>query len=219
MKRYCIVVAGGSGSRMKSSVPKQFLLLKDKPILIHTLERLVRFDPGLQIILVLPEAELDIWNTLKADYSFHHPVQVTAGGATRFQSVSNGLKRTPENCVVGIHDAVRPLISPALLERCFSGAEDKGSAVPVVPVHESLRRISKTASTQVDRSEFVVVQTPQCFQSSLLKKAFEQPEDLSFTDDASVFEKSGKEVNLVEGEKWNIKITLPEDLAIASTLL
>ncbi|MBL0258693.1 MAG: 2-C-methyl-D-erythritol 4-phosphate cytidylyltransferase [Bacteroidetes bacterium] len=219
MKRYCVVVAGGTGNRMNSAVPKQFLLLNGKPIVVHTLERLLEFDPQLNLILVLPEKEFNTWKKIRDDFSFTHSVQVIAGGNTRFQSVSNGLSLVPENCSVGVHDAARPLLTKELLERCFLGAEKNGNAIPVMPLNDSLREISETGNRQVDRSAFVSVQTPQCFQSTILKRAFKQEESTSFTDDATVLEAFGESIHLVEGEKWNLKITHPEDLLIAENTL
>ncbi|HNP99821.1 MAG TPA: 2-C-methyl-D-erythritol 4-phosphate cytidylyltransferase [Bacteroidia bacterium] len=217
--RYCIVVAGGSGSRMKSDIPKQFLEIGKKPVLLLTLEHIRAYDPDVRIILVLPDDQKDRWEKIKGNIHFSHPIQTVSGGLTRFQSVKNGLQLVPENCLVAIHDAVRPFASPSLFARCFEEAEKFGNAIPTWQVFESLRRISNNSSTQVDRSEYLLVQTPQCFQSSLLKKAFLQTEDPSFTDDASVLEKSGETIHLTTGEKWNIKITHPEDMLIAPGLL
>jgi 2-C-methyl-D-erythritol 4-phosphate cytidylyltransferase len=219
MNKYCIIVAGGSGTRMKSAIPKQFLELGDKPVLLHTLQHFINYDPSINIILVLPENEIKTWENIKERFSFTHPVTVTHGGKTRHQSVANGLSLVPNNCIVAVHDAVRPLISKDLLQRCYQEAEKNGSAIPVISVNDSIRQITGEASKQVNRNDFVIVQTPQCFNSSTLKKAFDQPEDASFTDEASVLEKSGTPLHLVEGEKQNLKITNPEDLIIAYAIL
>lgn len=219
MNKYCIVVAGGSGTRMKSAIPKQFLVLGDKPVLLHTLDHLIKYDSFLNIILVLPENEIATWENIRKQYSFMHPLRVAFGGKTRHQSVANGLALVPNESIVAVHDAVRPLISNDLLQRCFQEAENNGSAIPVIPVNDSIRQIVGEKSKQVNRNDFVIVQTPQCFNSSTLKKAFEQPEDPSFTDEASVLEQSGIPVHLIEGEKQNLKITNPEDLLIARAIL
>lgn len=204
---------------MKSAIPKQFLELGNKPVLLHTLQHFINYDPSINIILVLPENEIKTWESIKVRFSFTHPVTVTHGGKTRHQSVANGLSLVPNDCIVAVHDAVRPLISNDLLHRCYQEAEKYGSAIPVMPVNDSIRQISGEKSRQVNRNDFVIVQTPQCFHSTILKKAFDQPEDASFTDEASVLEKSGTPLRLVEGEKQNLKITNPEDLIIANAIL
>lgn len=219
MKRYALLVAGGSGSRMKSATPKQFIPLAGKPLLVHTLERFYHHDASTTIIVVLPSFEQVTWEEIKKKYEVKIPHTLAEGGTTRFHSVMNGLKHVPDGCIVAIHDGVRPNISTALIERCFREAELHGNAIPVVPVNDSVRRVQGDRNIVVDRTQYVLVQTPQCFHSTTLKRAYEKDHHPAFTDDASVFEKSGHEIRLVDGERWNLKITHPEDLAVMEMLL
>ena len=219
MKKFVIIVAGGSGQRMGTDLPKQFLELCGKPILMHTLQRFFDFDPQSELILVLPEAQQQLWQALCLKYSFTLPHRVVFGGPTRFQSVKNGLKLVPEDSLVMIHDGVRPLVSVDTLERCCQMAKEKGNAIPVLPVNESLRMIKSQQNVAVDRSQYFSVQTPQTFLSGQILKAFEQPYDPSFTDDASVAERAGYAIHMVEGNTSNIKITTPTDLVIAEAFL
>ena len=219
MRNCCIIVAGGSGSRMGSDIPKQFLEIEGIPILMHTIRNFYTFDPTLQLILVLPGNEIESWNELCQKYSFSVHHQVIAGGDTRFQSVKNGLTIAANCELIAIHDGVRPLVSHQTLERCFGCAAEKGSAIPVLPVSESVRKGSMSQSVPVRRSEYFIVQTPQVFKSAILKSSYNQPWKPDFTDDASVFESSGNCVELVMGNRENIKITFPEDLLIAELFL
>lgn len=222
MHKYAIIVAGGKGERMGASTPKQFLELTGKPILMHTLEKFKQTIPSIEIILALPENQIDFWEELCYKYKFvNTPHQIVKGGETRFHSVKNALTLVKENSLVAIHDGVRPLVNSKTIETCFSEADKNGNAIPVVDVLDSLRHVSKqdNINESVARNCYKLVQTPQCFQSELILKAYNQDFENSFTDDASVVEKLGETINLVEGNRENIKITTAEDLLIAETLL
>lgn len=216
---YAIILAGGKGLRMGADLPKQFLLLRGKPLLMHAIETFHQVDEGMSIIVVLPLEQMAYWNALCMEYHFSIPHQVVQGGETRFESVNNGLQLVENDGLVAIHDGVRPLVSTALIETCMRAAEEKGSAIPVVPVIDSLRSVHGIDSQSVDRNRFVAVQTPQVFQSFQIKAAYELPYRESFTDDASVVEAAGYALNLVEGERENIKITTPLDLSVAEVYL
>ena len=219
MKKFAVIVAGGSGSRMGSEIPKQFLELLGKPVLMHTIEVFRRFDPHSEIIVVLPEHQIDFWKELCKKHLFNFEHQVVCGGETRFHSVSNGLAKINESGIVFIHDGVRPLVSNETLKRCSEMAELRGNAIPVLAVNESLRKVEGESNISVDRSQYVSVQTPQTFRSEQILKAFQQEYDPLFTDDASVAEKAGFEIHLVEGNRENIKITTPVDLIVAEAIL
>lgn len=219
---YIIIVAGGKGLRMGGDIPKQFLPIKGKPVLMRTIERFHECSPQLRVILVLPREQQDYWHTLCRDHSFGIDHTVVDGGDTRFGSCRNGLAAIPddEEGVVGIHDGVRPFVSADTVERCFARARQCGAAIPVLPVTDSLRRVSGDGKSShgVNRSEYRAVQTPQAFSIQVLKKAYRQPFQDSFTDDASVVEAMGVKVDMVEGNRENIKLTTPFDLKIAETL-
>lgn len=219
MKKFVIIVAGGSGSRMGTEIPKQFLELSGKPVLMHTILLFLDFDPECKIILVLPEVHKEAWNRLCLKHSFSLPHHIVSGGETRFHSVQNGLKLIQDECIVFIHDGVRPLVSMETLGRCFETAEKCGNAIPVLPVNESLRKIDGDQNISVDRNIYFSVQTPQTFHSSQILKSFIQPYDPSFTDDASVVENAGFAINMVAGNYENIKITTPTDLIMAEAFL
>jgi len=217
--KIALIVAGGKGERMNSEIPKQFLEIQGKPILMHTLDVFHRFDQAMQLILVLPEVQFDYWKELCSKHQFNVQHQVVAGGKTRFESVQNGLSVIPSEALVAIHDGVRPLVSFETIERCFNAAQMYGAAIPVFEMVESVRQITENGSKSVDRNAYKLVQTPQIFDAGLLKKAYEQPFSALFTDDASVVEAFGQKVELVEGNRENIKITTSFDLQIAETLL
>ncbi|MEO7080313.1 MAG: 2-C-methyl-D-erythritol 4-phosphate cytidylyltransferase [Flavobacteriales bacterium] len=219
MERSTIIVAGGSGKRMGSTVPKQFLLLRGKPVLCHTIEAFYRFDADMQIIVVLPIEQMDAWTALcsKHGFTIHHTV--VAGGAERFHSVGEGLKAVKHIGLVAVHDGVRPLVSLELIARCFAAAEEHGAAIPVVPLSSSVRELEDGGSHAVDRSRLRTVQTPQCFRVELLRKAFELPYDPVFTDEATLVERMGLAVHLLDGEELNIKVTTPVDLRVAEVVL
>ena len=219
MKNCCIIVAGGNGSRMGTELPKQFLRIGGIPVLMHTIRNLYHFDHSLQLILVLPEAGIISWNELCRQYHFEIPHQTIPGGETRFQSVKNGLSVVPECELIAIHDGVRPLVSHETLSRCFRCASESGAAIPVVPANESLRKGSMSASVPVDRLQYFLVQTPQVFKAQIIQQSYKQSWIPEFTDDASVVEYAGISVQLVMGNRENIKITFPEDLMIAELFL
>ncbi|HET6557635.1 MAG TPA: 2-C-methyl-D-erythritol 4-phosphate cytidylyltransferase [Prolixibacteraceae bacterium] len=219
MKKFVIIVAGGSGLRMGTELPKQFLELCGKPVLMHSLQVFYDFDPLSELILVLPSMQQEFWATLCIKHSFTLPHKIATGGETRFHSVQNGLKLVNEPGIVMIHDGVRPLVSAETLTRCCLMAEKSGNAIPVLPVTESLRKLEGTENMAVDRRLYYSVQTPQTFLSAQILEAFQQPWEPVFTDDASVAEKRGFKINMVEGNTTNIKITTPSDLAIAELFL
>lgn len=219
MKHYFIIVAGGSGSRMGASIPKQFLELNKKPILIHTLERVFACDNNAHIILALPTSEFDNWKHMCQKHQIDIPHELSEGGNNRFESVKNALKKVNEKSIVCIHDGVRPLIKKEIINRCIETAKKRGSAIPVVPIEESIREVMNIKNRAVNRDNYKIVQTPQCFDSELILKAYQQAYKPSFTDDASVLEAIGKDVFLVEGNKENIKITTPKDLILAESLI
>ena len=219
MKKYIIIVAGGTGSRMKSDVPKQFILLQGKPILMRTIERFTHSFPDIQIIVVLNAQYRDEWKSLCEKHQFNIEHTITEGGQTRFHSVKNGLALVPDNCLVGIHDAARPLVSYNTIITAFNTAEETGNAIPAVPLTESIRFLENGENKAVDRNKYSIIQTPQCFHSSDLKQAFMQEYQSTFTDDASVLESIGKKINLIEGNKENIKITSTQDLMLAELIL
>lgn len=218
---YALIVAGGKGARFGSHTPKQFLELKGKPVLLHTLEGFYRYNQNIQVVLVLPAQDIALWEDLARRNNFRRSVVIQEGGSTRFQSVRNGLQRIDGEGYVAIHDGVRPLVSSGIISKSFELARKVRAAVAAVPLKESLRVIDDTGgSTQaVDRSRYRMIQTPQTFEIALIRKAYEIDEDPALTDDASVAERAGYPVFLFEGDYRNIKITNPEDLAIAATLM
>lgn len=219
MRKFALIVAGGVGARMGTEVPKQFLEIAHKPILMWTLERFLAFDSHMELILVLPENQLTAWAQLCDRFQFKPSIKLAKGGNSRFQSVKNGLNEIQEDGIVFIHDGVRPLVSLQTLQNCFVTAVEKGNALPVSPVVESIRKVEGEMSKHVDRNHFRLVQTPQTFQVRLVKEAYHQPEQEFFTDDASVCEAMGIAIHLVNGNPENIKITNPADLLIAESLL
>ena len=219
MRRGCIIVAGGRGLRIGSEVPKQFLLVGGTPVLMHTLWNLYDYDPFLQLIVVLPADEIGNWNELCHQHHFNITHQLVAGGDTRFQSVKNGLSLALECELIAVHDGVRPLVSHETLVRCFNSAAKYGTAIPVLPVNESVRKGTMNSSVPVDRSSYFLVQTPQVFKASIIHESYNQRWIPEFTDDASVVEHSGTDVHLVTGNRENIKITFPEDLSIVELFL
>lgn len=219
MKKYIIIVAGGNGSRMNSTVPKQFMELNGKPVLMHSIERFVAAFPEITIIVVLASSLNDEWRSLCEKFKFRIPHQLTDGGETRYYSVKNGLELVPGHACVGIHDAARPLVSKQTILKAFETAETNGNATPVIPMYDSIRFLKGKENCAVDRSHYVIVQTPQCFHADLIKKAFEKAYKPEFTDDASVLEAFGEKINLVEGDRENIKITTTQDLILAEALM
>lgn len=230
---YIIIVAGGKGLRMGSDIPKQLLPVGGLPVLMHTIKRFREYSQEMQIILVLPEAQQDYWHGLCKEYAFDVEYMLANGGETRFHSVKNGLDMIPDDAegVVGVHDGVRPFPALEVIERCYKTAKETEAVIPVIPVVETLRHIvnvncdsvavngvAVNSSITVPRNDYRLVQTPQTFTVSLLKKAYQQPYNDNFTDDASVVEAMGKSITLVEGNRENIKITTPFDLTVAEAL-
>ena len=218
MKTIAIIVAGGSGTRFGAQVPKQFLALQGKPVLMRTIEAFKGFD----VIVTLPAGQMDVWRDLCSEHGFTVAHRVVAGGETRWHSVKNALDSigsVSDVDVIAVHDGVRPLASADLINRCMATAREQGSAIPVVMLNDSVRQVDGDGSHALDRSTLRAVQTPQAFDARLLMAAYGQPFDPTFTDDASVVERSGHAVTLVDGDPVNLKITRPMDLALAEYLL
>jgi len=215
---WAIIVAGGAGLRMQSDTPKQFLELCGKPVLMHSIMAFFDVYEDIRIIVVLPPLQIAHWQELCRRHGFTLPHVIAEGGATRFHSVKNGLSLLPDDGLVAIHDGVRPLVSRQTITNCFREAANYRCAVPVVPVTDSVREVSGQTSRILDRSILRLIQTPQVFDITLIKKAYEQEYTSAFTDDASVFEKAGHTIHLTEGNAENIKITTPNDLIVAEAL-
>lgn len=218
MDRYALIVAGGAGRRMGSDIPKQFLELAGKPVLMRTAERFFSFDPSIRIVIVLPRDQFGFWNELKIKYSFSMTHSLAEGGPSRFESVRNGLSMVEDDSLVAIHDGVRPLVSTETIRNCFEAAAIYGNAIPSVNPADSVRMVTGAGNMPVNRHFLRLIQTPQVFISRLIKRAYATEFNPEFTDDAMVLEKTGEEIRLVEGNRENIKITNPEDLIIAETL-
>jgi 2-C-methyl-D-erythritol 4-phosphate cytidylyltransferase len=219
MQLYVVIVAGGSGKRMGAEIPKQFLELAGRPVLMHTIERFKAFSESIEIITVLPENQLRHWIELQKKYSFTVPQTIVKGGSTRFHSVKNGLKFVNIPGLVAIHDGVRPFVSLDTIQICFSTAENLGNAIPVISPTESLRLVTDEGSQPINRLHVKQIQTPQVFSAELIKDAYLQEYKPEFTDDATVLEATGARINLIDGNRENIKITNPEDLLISTALL
>lgn len=219
MKKSVLIVAGGKGLRMGGDIPKQFLPIGGKPVLMRTIEAFYQYDSSLDIILVLPREQQEYWKELCEKYSFNISYKVADGGETRFHSVKNGLDFVEEG-LVGVHDGVRPFVSREVITRCFDVAERAHAVIPIIGMIETVRCLNGDGkSVTVNRDDYKLVQTPQVFSVSLLKNAYNQPYSSLFTDDASVVEAMGETVCLVEGNRENIKLTTPFDLKIAEALL
>ncbi|MCR5078200.1 MAG: 2-C-methyl-D-erythritol 4-phosphate cytidylyltransferase [Prevotella sp.] len=222
MSNYVIIVAGGKGLRMGSDIPKQFIPVGGKPVLMHTISRFHAYDRAMKVILVLPKEQQAYWKELCRQYHFNEDYQMADGGETRFHSSKNGLALIPEGeeGLVGIHDGVRPFVSQETIGRCYDAAEESYAAIPVLPVTDTLRYIdSQGGGKNVLRSDYRIVQTPQVFDIALARQAFQQEYQPSFTDDASVIETLGCQVSMVEGNRENIKLTTPFDLKVAEVLV
>ena len=216
---FVIIVAGGKGLRMGADLPKQFLPIGGKPVLMHTLEAFHKADAAMRLILVLPQSQQTYWKSLCEEYAFSIPHQVADGGETRFHSVKNGLALVDEAGLVGVHDGVRPFASIEVIRRCYAEAAQYKAVVPVIDVVETIRMVQGGDSQTVDRNLYKLGQTPQVFDVALLKQAYHQSYIPGFTDDASVVEAYGEKIHLTEGNRENIKITTPFDLKIAETIL
>ncbi len=219
LAEYAVIVAGGKGTRIKSSTPKQFLELRGLPVLMHTINAFRRYSSTLKIIVVLPADDFGTWKELCTTHDFIVPHITVEGGSSRFQSVKNGLKKIEGAGLVAIHDGVRPLVDADIIGASFRLAAAHGTAVAAVGLKESIRMTDQDNTTAVDRSRYRLIQTPQTFNVKLIQKAYEIKEDPALTDDASVAERTGQVISLFEGSYENIKITTPEDLIVAEALL
>lgn len=219
MKKYAIIVAGGSGQRMQSNIPKQFMLLQGKPVLMHTIQNFFNADADISIIVVLPKNQMDYWNDLIHEHHFKIEHQIVSGGDTRFQSVKNGLQLVSTESLIAIHDGVRPLASAKFIQSCFDAALKNGNAIPAIAVNDSVRILTDNGNRMMQRDSLRIVQTPQIFISNIILRAFEREYQESFTDDASVAEAAGHKIFLCEGLASNIKITQAADLKMAEALM
>ncbi|MCG8412474.1 MAG: 2-C-methyl-D-erythritol 4-phosphate cytidylyltransferase [Bacteroidales bacterium] len=219
MKRYVIIVAGGSGQRMKSSIPKQFLEINTEIILMRSIRAFFNYDSSISIILVLPENQFDYWQKLCDKYQFKINHKLITGGETRFHSVKNGLQAVDSEGFVAIHDGVRPLIDKSTIDTIYKTAVEKGNAIPYIDCNNSVRIEQNNTNQIIDRNKIKLIQTPQAFDTKIILEAYKQNWDESFTDDASVVEKLGYKINLVKGNKRNIKITTKIDLIVAKAIL
>ena len=220
MKKTVLIVAAGSGSRMGGNIPKQYLPLKGRPIIVHTLEKFRKFDPHIKIVVVVAPSHQELWAQIALSYEIARDISLAPGGASRFESVKNGLDLIHEESLIGIHDAVRPLVGLDTLARCYKAAEIKGSGIPVFDMEDSVRMLDgQDSSLPLDRSRLKRVQTPQVFRSVQIKQAYQQSFNPGFTDDASVYETCFSPLTLVEGNPENIKITTPLDLKLAEVLM
>ncbi len=219
MQTYAVIVAGGAGKRMGSVLPKQFLLLKNKPVLYYTINAFLQAVPGIHVIIVLPEDHLELGKEIVDGFFDEQQIQLTVGGETRFHSVQNGLKLISEESIIFVHDGVRCLVSTELIQRCYTTALETGSAVPAIECRDSVRMLTEDGNDPVDRTKLRLVQTPQTFHSKILLPAFAIDYKERFTDEANVVEAFGLKVTLVQGEEANIKITNPVDMLIAENIL
>jgi len=217
--KYVIITAGGIGTRMGSTAPKQFLELEELPVILHSIKAFIEYLPTIKVIIVLPENSQMEWNALSKKYGFTSKHRLCTGGDTRFQSVKNGLKLINGNGHVAIHDAARPLVSVNLIARCFDATGIKGNAIPAISLNDSIREVVGEENSPVFRDKYRLIQTPQVFDTKLIQKAYDQPYRTSFTDDASVAESIGVKINLIEGEPSNMKLTTQEDMVMLAALI
>lgn len=214
-----MITAAGTGTRFSTKTPKQFTLVNGKPILLHTFEAFLNANKDYHFVLVLSEQMMSFWKDICHQYQFSVSHQIVAGGQSRFQSVKNGLQQVPDDALVAIHDGARPNLSTRLIEEGFALAHKTGSAIPVVKITDSVREVNETGSKPVSRDHLVLVQTPQFFQSSLIKKAYSSTRQTNFTDDAAVYEQAGHAVTLFEGDRGNVKVTCPVDIDFVKVFL
>ena len=219
MKKYILLLAAGKGNRFNTKTPKQFVVVKGKPLLLHTFEAFLRWEHSAKFILVLSKPMVEQWHQICSSYKFKTNHQIVIGGSTRFQSVKNGLEHIPKEALVAIHDGVRPLLSKRLIKEGFSLAEKNGSAIPVIKISDSVREIKEDASKPVSRQNLRLVQTPQFFKSTLIKQAYQNATSDNFTDDASVLQQAGSIPFIFEGDPKNIKVTRPEDIEVIKIFL
>lgn len=219
MEKHAIIVAGGTGDRMQSDIPKQFIPISGMPMLTYSIQTFYDSDPNTNIIVVIPSSKKELWRNLCKEFKFDIPHQVVNGGETRFQSVKNGLDVINSDGMVAVHDGARPLITRVFIEKLYKYAEKNKTAIPALPIVESVRIVSAGKNKPFDRDSLRTIQTPQVFHIGLLKEAYKQEYKPSFTDDATVVESAGHEINLVEGHADNIKVTYPKDIKIATAIL
>jgi len=219
MDKYVLILAGGVGKRMNMDIPKQFIPIAGKPVLMHTISKFYSFDPSSHIIVIIPKGHIPLWKDLCLEFNFKVKHQIVRGGKERFYSVKNGLKHVPENAIALIHDGVRPLVSNETIARVIEGCEAKGNAIPYMDMTQSVRKVAQGKNKSINRSQLKLIQTPQGFKSSLIKEAYTKRYRASFTDDASVLEALGHSINLVKGNHKNIKITSSTDLHLVECLL
>lgn len=219
MKKYVVIAAGGTGSRMSGSLPKQFTDLIGKPVIMHAIQAFLHYAPDISLVLVLHDSMKATWEELCKKHHFHYRHDIVIGGPTRFHSVKNGLRLVPDDALVAVHDAVRPLVSLDTIARTYQFAARFGNAIPVISPADTVRTVDGAISKPIDREKIRLVQTPQCFFAGRLKKAFNKNYHESFTDEASVLETDGERLFLVEGNHENIKITHPSDLLFAEAIL
>ena len=219
MKKYVLILAGGVGQRMNMDIPKQFIPINGRPVLMHTIARFYEYDKTMDIIVIIPRAHVSLWKDLCVEFSFKIKHQIVNGGKERFYSVKNGLKVVDENSLVLIHDGVRPLVSFDAINRVVETSEEKGNAIPYIEMNQSVRKIDARGNRAIDRSQLKLIQTPQGFHSNIIKEAYAKRYRKSFTDDASVLEALKYEINLVRGNHKNIKITSSTDLHLVDCLM
>jgi 2-C-methyl-D-erythritol 4-phosphate cytidylyltransferase len=215
MTETIIITAGGIGKRMESKIPKQFIELNGIPILMHTIKQFHNYNNAIQIVVVLPEEHIDFWKDLIIKHNFKIVHEVIKGGKERFHSIKNGLSLA-KGQLIGVHDAVRPFVSVNVIKNCFNALKEHQAVVPVIDLKESIRQVDEISSKSVDRNQFKIVQTPQCFVKDAILTAYSQPYSVFFTDDASVVEQLDIPIHLIEGNEENIKITTPVDLTVAN---
>lgn len=219
MIKYALIVAGGSGSRMQSTTPKQFIEVGGLPILMRTIKAFYQYSQEIKIIVVIPGEHFTLWHKLVLNHHFNIPCQLVKGGETRFESVKNGLHSMENEGLVAIHDGVRPFVTSQLIDQCYISAQKNGSGVAAVIPKDSIRELTELGNRTVIRNQYRLIQTPQTFEMSIIKQAYLSTADIDFTDDASVAENAGIKISLVDGDYRNIKITTPEDIKIAQALL
>ncbi len=219
LTEYAIIVAAGSGSRFKGSVPKQFLLLNNKPVLFYSINAFKNYSKNVDIIIVLPKNYIEYWQEFCSKYNSLKELTITEGGRNRFESVKKGLHFIKQESVIAVHDGVRPLINHKLIKRCYDAAKKHGSGIPVITPTDSLRKLKENNSEMVNRSDYKLIQTPQCFLSDIIIPAYKQPYNKKFTDDSAVIQQNGHDIKLVEGDPNNIKITTQMDMEIARVII
>jgi 2-C-methyl-D-erythritol 4-phosphate cytidylyltransferase len=219
MEKYVLILAGGIGQRMNMDIPKQFIPVIGKPVLMHTISRFREYDPRVQIIVVIPRDHIPLWKDLCTEFNFKIEHQIVRGGKERFYSVKQGLSRVPDDALVLIHDGVRPLVSRDTIDRVVKTAEKKGNAIPYIDIVHSIRKVANGKSKAIDRSKLKIIQTPQGFHSTIIKQAYARRYRKSFTDDAGVLEAMGHEINLVKGNNKNMKITSSTDIHLVECLM